>query len=122
MINVGEFVKLYDEMLKNRTKHEVAEGTTRTLEFKGPRKLSRTEEIINQLEMNSRSRVAKCLITDLMQEKSMKEKRLLVKVLEFIAENANNLRNSIKTNKHGTVESIKELGKLVSRILDGIML
>lgn len=44
----------------------------------------------------------------------MREKRQLVKVLEFIANNANNLRNSTFMNQHDTVESIKELGKLVS--------
>lgn len=47
MIHVREFVKLYDEMLKKRSKQEEAIGTTRTMEFKGSKKLSRTEEIIN---------------------------------------------------------------------------
>jgi hypothetical protein len=71
--------------------------------------------------MNSRVRLAKCLIVSLLQEKTPKEKKVFIRVLEYVAINASRLRSKTFDQKDA-VQAIEELGELVSTILDGVML
>ena len=75
--------------------------------------------MMKQITSSQGTQRARCFILGILQEKSAKEKRKIIKNLEFLAEEAENSRHRPVDQSHQKDE-MKELEELIQLLLCGI--
>lgn len=103
----------------------ISKGKTDTLNYQKKLKVKNNVELMRermmlQLDQKESTSRAKCFLIGISQEANLKDKKILIKNLEMIADEAENQMHMTQTDK-ARQNNIEEINDIIHLILKGIM-